>query len=101
MSRRTKTRALLQALRTLIPTADISVPHERPWHSLTFCGAQIGLCVSVIDVKMLGDGEELSKKLSDHEFVLRGQIVADIMVTRAAMAEGRQCLIIEALLLDD
>jgi len=57
--------------------------------------------VSVIDVKMLGDAEEPSKKLSDHEFVLPGQIVADITVTRAVMAEGAQCLIIDALLLDD
>lgn len=50
---------------------------------------------------MLGDAEEPSKKLSDHEFVLPGQIVADITVTRAVMAEGAQCLIIDAFLLDD
>lgn len=101
MSRRTKTRALLQALRTLLPTADISVLHEQPWHSLTFCGAQIGICVSVIDVTMFCDTEELSQKLSDHEFVLPDQIVADIAVTRAVVAEGAQSLIIDALLLDD
>ena len=88
MSRRTKTRALLQALRTLIPTADVSVLHERPWHNLTTCGAAIGLCVAVIDVKILGDAEKLSQKLPEHEFVLPGQIVADIAVTRAVVAEG-------------
>ncbi len=50
---------------------------------------------------MLVDAEELSQKLSDHEFVLPGQIVADIAVTRAVVAKGAQCLIIDALLLDD
>ena len=92
---------MLQALRTLIPTADISVLHERPWHGLTFCGSQIGLCVAVIDVKILGDAEELSQKLSEHEFVLPGQIVADIAMTQTVVAEDAQCLIIHALLLDD
>ena len=100
MSGRTNTRALLHALRALLPGADINVLHERPWHSLTFCGTQLCLSVPIADAKMLGEAKILSQKLSEHEFVLSGQIVADISVTWAVVVEGAQCLIIDALLLD-
>ena len=100
MSGRTKTRALLHALRALLPGADINVLTERPWYSLTFSGTQLCLSVAITDAKMLGEAEILSQKLSEHEFVLPGQIVADISVTWAVVAEGAQCLIIDALLLD-
>jgi hypothetical protein len=52
--------------------------------------------------------EALSQLLSEHEFDLPRQIVADIAVTgavtgpltQAVMAKGAACLIIDALLLD-
>jgi hypothetical protein len=42
----------------------------------------------------------LSQLLSEHEFDLPRQIVADIGVTHAVIDKGAQCLIIDALLLD-
>jgi hypothetical protein len=46
------------------------------------------------------DVAALSQLLSEHEFDLPRQIVADIGITRAVTAQGGQCLIIDALLLD-
>lgn len=101
---RTPSHALCNALRALIPTADISILHERPWHSLTFCGTQTCLSVHMQDGTWRGDVEALSQLLSEHEFDLPRQIVADIAVTgpvtQAVMAKGAACLIIDALLLD-
>jgi hypothetical protein len=46
------------------------------------------------------DAEALSQMLSEHEFDLPRQIVADIAVTQAVATDGGHCLIIDALLLD-
>jgi len=104
MNMRTEAGALIPALRALIPAADISLLHERPWHSLTFSGTQIGLSVQMQDGAWHGDMAALSQLLAEHEFDLPRQIVADIAVTgpvtQAVMAKGAQCLIIDALLLD-
>lgn len=92
---------LLRALRTRVPAADISVIHERPWHSVTFCGTQICLSMTVADSGTQDFAEKLSHLLSEHEFHVPGQIVADIAVTQAVVADGAHCLIIDALLLDE
>jgi len=105
---RTPSHALCNALRALFPAADISILHERPWHSLTFCGTQLCLSVHMQDGTWPGDVEVLAQLLSEHEFDLPRQIVADIAVTgavtgpvtQAVMAKGAMCLIIDALLLD-
>ena len=105
---RTPSQALCNALRALFPAADISILHERPWHSLTFCGTQLCLSVHMQVGTWYGDVEKLSQLLSEHEFDLPRQIVADIAVTgpvtgpvtQAVMAKGAACLIIDALLLD-
>ena len=109
---RTPSHALCNALRALFPAADISILHERPWHSLTFCGTQLCLSVHMQDGTWPGDVEKLSQLLSEHEFDLPRQIVADIAVTgavtgpvtgpvtQAVMAKGAACLVIDALLLD-
>ena len=108
MNMRTQKGALIHALRALIPAADISLLHERPWHSLTFSGTQIGLSVQMQDGAWHSDVAALSQLLAEHEFDLPRQIVADIAVTGAVtgpltpavMAKGTQGLIIDALLLD-
>jgi hypothetical protein len=100
MSRRTQSGALINALRNIIPAADISILHERPWHSLTFSGTQIGLSVQYLEATWHADVAALSQLLSEHEFDLPRQIVADIGVTHAVIDKGAQCLIIDALLLD-
>jgi len=100
MSRRTQSGALINALRAIIPTADISILQERPWHSLTFSGTQIGLSVQYSDGPWQSDVAALSQLLSEYEFDLAHQIVADIGATQAVIGKGTQCLIIDALLLD-
>lgn len=104
MGMRTQKGALIHALRALIPAADISILHERPWHSLTFSYTQIALSVQMQDGAWRSDVEALSQLLVEHEFDLPHQIVTDIViagpVTGAVMAKGAQCLIIDALLLD-
>ena len=100
MNMRTQKGALIHALRVLIPAADISILHERPWHSLTFFGTQIGLSVQYSEATWQSDVAALSQLLSEHEFDLAHQIVAEIGVTQAVIGKGTQCLIIDALLLD-
>ena len=100
MNRRTRAGALQRALRSLMPEADVSIIHERPWHSLTFGGTQV--CFSVVmNSGTMWDVSGLSAKLAEVEFYLPRQIVADIAVARAVVAKGAHCLLIDALLLDD
>lgn len=100
MTYQTSSRQLVRALHALMPTAIIAILHERPWHSLTFCGAQI--CLSI----MLPENAEqqlplIARLLEDHEFSLPGQLVADIAITETAILDGKYRLIVDALLLDD
>ncbi len=88
MSGRTQSGALINALRNIIPATDISILHERPWHSLTFSGTQIGLSVQYLDATWQSDVAALSQLLSEHEFDLPRQIVADIGVTQAVIDKG-------------
>lgn len=101
MNARSKHRAFLRSLGALIPNADIVVIHERPWHSLTFAGAQICICAHPKNVDFWTDVDALSRLLAEHEFDLRGQIVADISAARAVGAAGADVVFIDALLLDD
>lgn len=92
---------LLHALRGILPDAEIRVIHERPWHSLTFSGAQI--CMSVV---LRGDGhaakaEALDQALPSHQFELQGQLVADIAVVERSGNDSETYLLIDALVLDD
>ena len=100
MSGRMRAGAFLRALRLLVPEADLNIIHERPWHSLTFGGTQICISVTITTAETPG-GLPLSAMLAEHEFSLPRQIVADIAVTQAVVADGAYCLIIDALLLDD
>ena len=100
MSRRTRAGAFLHALRLLIPEAELNIIHERPWHSLTFGGTQICIAVTMTAADVTC-WSPLSPLLTEHEFCLPRQIVADIAVTLAVVADGAHCLMIDALLLDD
>ena len=100
MSMRTQSGVLIHALRAIMPIADIGILHERPWHSLTFSGAQICLSAQMQDGTWHGDVAALSQMLAEHEFDLPRHIVADIAISRALVAQGAQCLIIDALLLE-
>lgn len=100
MTQQTKSRSLVRALRQLIPQTDIALVHERPWHSLTFCGAQICLFVALPEY---ADEQRsaIAQMLEKHEFSLPGQLVADIAISETAIIDGKFRMMIDALLLDD
>ena len=100
MSMRTPSHAPCNALRAMFPAADISILHERPWHSLTFSGAQICLSVA-LPITAAEQRSAFAQLLEDHEFSLSSQLVADIAITETAILGGQYRLIIDALVLED
>ena len=100
MTLKTPSRSLVRALQALMPEASIAILHERPWHSLTFSGAQICLSVA-LPITAAEQRSAFAQLLEDHEFSLPSQFVADIAITEAAILGGQYRLIIHALLLED
>ena len=100
MTAQTPSRSLVRALQALMPQASIAILHERPWHSLTFSGAQICLSVA-LPITAAEQRSALAQSLEDYEFSLPSQLVADIAITEAAILGGQYRLIIHALLLED
>jgi hypothetical protein len=100
MTAQTPSRSLVRALQALMPQASIAILHERPWHSLTFSGAQICLSVA-LPITAAEQRSALAQSLEDYEFSLPSQLVADIAITEAAILGGQYRLIIDALLLED
>ena len=83
-----------------MPAASIAILHERPWHSLTFCGAQICLSVALPETAA-EQRSAITQLLENHEFSLPRQLVADIAITETAILGGTYRLIVDTLLLDD
>ena len=77
MNGRAQPSAILRAIRLLIPESEIRVIHERRWDSLRFAGTKICLSAQIPHAKMVRKGEELRAILTDFEFDLPGQLVAD------------------------
>jgi len=100
MTAQTPSRSLVRALQALMPQASIAILHERPWHSLTFSGAQICLSVA-LPITAAEQRSALAQSLEDYEFSLPSQLVADIAITETAILGGQYRLIIHALLLED
>jgi hypothetical protein len=100
MTAQTPSRSLVRALQALMPQASIAILHERPWHSLTFSGAQICLSVA-LPITAAEQRSAFAQLLEDHEFSLPSQLIADIAITDAAILGGQYRLIIHALLLED
>ena len=100
MTDQAPSRSLVRALQSLMPTASITILHERPWHSLIFSGAQICLSVA-LPITAAEQRSAIAQLLEDHEFSLPRQLVADIAITETAILGGRYRLIIDALLLED
>jgi hypothetical protein len=97
---RSLARSLVRVLQALLPQASIAILYERPWHSLTFSGAQICLSVA-LPITAAEQRSALAQLLEDHEFSLPSQLVADIAITETAIFDGQFRLIIDALLLED
>jgi hypothetical protein len=100
MTDQAPSRSLVRALQALMPEARITILHERPWHSLTFSGAQISLSVA-LPITAAEQRSAVARLLEDHEFSLPSQLVADIAITETAILGGQYRLIIDALLLED
>jgi len=77
---------------------------ERPWASATFCGSRHTVEIAFAGEAGIAAGEELIAGITDREFDLPGQIVADASVTRAQHAllpAPALAVEIELLLLED
>lgn len=92
---------LVQALQQMLPGSAIRVTNERPWHSLTFSGIQIGISVELSEVHDADFAARFAKALPENEFELRRQWVADIVAVQTSADGQRDRLVIDALLLED
>lgn len=90
---------LFDALSTLLPKAKICLMSERPWHSLTFSGKQSEWVAVVAGENHLETARDFGRILTDHDFHLDGELVADIAVTRQEASHDHSSLVIHALLL--
>ncbi|VWX52364.1 hypothetical protein [Novosphingobium sp. 9U] len=96
---------LLSELLTLAgPTAQLLRHAERPWSSSTFSGARHEFALRFDGAEAVAAGEHLIVTLPDHEFRLRGRLVADAGVTAVehSLVDGPTlALEIELLVLDE
>lgn len=56
---------------------------ERPWASATFCGTRHTMALRFAGHDAVSAGECLIAALPDHEFAIRGHIVADALIVSA------------------
>lgn len=54
---------------------------ETAWASITFSGTRHSLVMEFCGAEAVAGGEELIERLSDHEFAIPGQLVADAAIT--------------------
>lgn len=74
---------LMRAVREIAgPLAEVVSHAEAPWASITFSGARHTLVLRFAGSDAVSDGENFVIALPEHEFRLRGQLVADAAVTR-------------------
>ena len=92
---------LVSALRQLMPEAMLSVSDERPWHSITFAGAQIRVLADIAGKQHRPTAAYLIKCVPEHQFDLGNVLVADIAVTDYVNGNTASRLVIDILLLDD
>ena len=74
---------LLRSVRDISgPLAEVVSHAEAPWASITFSGARHSLVLRFAGSDAVSDGERFVALLPEHEFRVRGQLVADATVTR-------------------
>lgn len=78
--RDTATRLLEQLQEFLEAACSIAVGRQKPWASITFTGTRYRFEISNIAAKKSEFIQSRLDKLSDYEFTLPGQFVADILV---------------------
>jgi hypothetical protein len=90
------------ALVAMLPNAAVTSRHERSWHSATFAGSRIMLCIAVPDDADHAVLVDFRKRLLDHDFALTRGFVADIAIIGERTSAGEKSVFeIEVLLLDD
>ena len=74
---------LLREVRDIAgPLAELVDHRETAWASITFSGARHTIVLRFTGTEAASDGERLIAHLPDHEFRLRGTLVADASVVR-------------------
>lgn len=77
---------------------------EQPWASITFAGARHELTLAFLGSEAIEAGEAFIAAVPDHEFAIRGQLVADAAiraVDHMLLPEPRLTVVLELLLLED
>lgn len=96
---------LLSALLDLANGHGELVSHnERPWASVTFSGTRHRLVFAFTGADAVAAGEDFIACLPDHEFTIRGQLVADaaiVGVDHATLPQPKLTVEAELLLLED
>ena len=96
---------LLSALLELAGGRGELIRHsERSWASVTFSGTRHSVVLAFSGTEAVAAGERFIDALSDHEFAIPRQLVADAAVVRVdhtALPEPRLEVEVELLLLDE
>ena len=91
---------LAEILKLAGPRAEFLRHAERPWNSATFSGSRHSIALAFTDKDAIADGERLIEALSEHEFAIPRQLVADASVAEADHHAGPPpCLRLELELL--
>lgn len=77
--------------------ASVALTRERPWASITFAGTRHSFAVQWGGTAGTNDMKALAKTLPDHDFVVPGYFVADVLVTE----QSELRLLVEALSIVD
>lgn len=107
--RRTIRRTLAQRLESAILAlcgnrARVRSHRETPWASITFSGTRHELSLEFEGEEAIDAAEQLIEELSEHEFALPGQLVADaavIEVDHRLAPDPRMTVTVSLLLLEE
>lgn len=97
-------RLLSEVLKLAGPNAELVKHSERPWASVTFSGTRHAITVNFSGPDATSAGEAFVTALPDHEFTIRGQLVADATIAsveQELLPEPRMTVDAELLLLED
>ncbi len=102
MSKQSRNDAVMErVLLALLPKMCWSERTERPWHSVTFVGRRISMAIPNRDPMPDSDRAELNAQLSELDFGLTGEFVADIAASQFASNEAGDNFTLEILVLEE
>jgi hypothetical protein len=77
--------ALLNAVLELAVEGELLRHAERPWASVTFSGTRHTVALRFAGASAVAAGERFADLLPDHEFAIRGQLVADATISAVSL----------------